>query len=205
MKRALTLALLSVAALLFATMAAAQRPGDPRGGWIAALVRTMRALPPTGADVQRMCDAPAPPLPYGVTCSAQPAAVHYPCTLASGEPGTCTAPSLAYAFDPPITASAIVTALGLRATRIVSSDVHMTQWWIVGTRPLAAGRRASEHPPLGAWRVRAYVERPTGPVPRERLGASPAYPVGRATPVVRLTFDVDLENPHPGVPPRRDR
>lgn len=204
MRRARTMALLIAPALLLGTIASAQRSGEPREAWITSLVAAVRALPATEADVQRMCDAPATPLPSGVTCSTHPVS-SYPCTLANGQPGTCAAPGLTFTFDPPMPAAPIVRALGLTEPRIASSDVHQTSWSIIGTRPFEGDRRAGDDAILGVWRARAHSERPSGPLPREHVGPSPAYAVRRATRVTRLSFSLDLEHPHPGVSPRRVR
>jgi len=102
-----------------------------------------------------------------------------------------------------VPARTVVRGLQIRDARIISSDVHMTQWWIAGSRPYEGDRRAAVTPTLGIWSLRAHVERPTGPRPRERIGPSPAYPVRPATAVTRLALSLDLEGAHPGVPPRR--
>jgi hypothetical protein len=115
----------------------------------------------------------------------------------------CPAHGFIFAFDPPIPARAVVRALAIREARIISSDVHITQWWIAGSRPYEPNRRAAEPPTVGVWSVRPFVERPTGPMPGERIGPSSAYQVGPATGVTRLSFSLDLERAHAGVPPRR--
>lgn len=193
-------ALAGVMALLVSA-ASAQRPGSPTV-WLARLPAMLEALPHTEAEVQRLVSGRAPQ--HGIRYVARPTG-HYPCTLPSGARDTCAALAFAIELDPPVRANAVARALRLTEPRIVSGDVHQESWSIEETRPFRDGLLAGHTPTHGVWQVRAITARPGGPLPPDRVGPSPAYPVGGHDLVSRIEISIDLSAPHPGVPPRATR